>query len=76
MKDEGLHIHRYEAVDREAVRQLHDEALREVGTHRGKGSWDNDLNLKNDYRESGGGVVGPFDCVYYEKNEPIRGQRA
>lgn len=75
MKDEGLHIRHYEAVDREAVRQLHDEALREVGIHFGKGSWD-DPNLKNDYRVPGRGTVGYFDCVYYEKNEPIRGQRA
>ncbi|MDP8939562.1 MAG: hypothetical protein M3N10_04590 [Actinomycetota bacterium] len=57
------------------MRQLHDEALREVGIHLGKGSWD-DPNLKNDYRVPGRGTVGYFDCVYYEKNEPIRGQRA
>jgi GNAT superfamily N-acetyltransferase len=25
------------------------------------------LYLKNGYREAGGGVIGPFDCIFYER---------
>jgi len=50
-----LHIRRYEASDKRAVRRLHDDALNEVGAHLGSGPWDEDLNeIGEVYLESGG----------------------
>ena len=34
------------------------------------------LYLKNDYRESGRGTVGSFECIYYEKNNLAGAQSA
>lgn len=60
---EPLHIRRYEAGDRHAVRRLHDDALNEVGAHLGTGHWDDDLDeIEGVYLERGGeflvGVLG------------------
>ena len=29
------------------------------------------LYLKNGYREAGRGVIGPFDCIFYERNAVV-----
>ncbi len=48
-------IRRYEAGDREAVRRLHDDALRDVGAHLGDGPWDSDLDaIESVYLQDGG----------------------
>lgn len=54
---------RYEPRDREAVRNLHDEALNEVGAHLGNGAWDADLDaVESVYLQDGGEfLVGLFD---------------
>ena len=45
----------YEPGDREAVRNLHDEALNGVGAHLGNGPWDEDLDaIETVYLEDGG----------------------
>ena len=76
-----LQVRRYEPGDKRAVRRLHDDALNEVGAHLGSGPWDDDLHeIENVYldadggflvgvleREAGRGSVGPFDCIYYER---------
>ncbi|WP_166174868.1 GNAT family N-acetyltransferase [Rubrobacter tropicus] len=50
-----LTIRRYRPGDREAVRNLHDEALNEVGAHLGSGPWDEDLDaIESVYLEGGG----------------------
>lgn len=54
MRDE-LQIRRYEADDHEAVWNLHNEALNDVGAHLGNGSWDDDLHeIESVYLENGG----------------------
>lgn len=60
---EPLHVRRYEAGDKDAVRRLHDEALNEVGAHLGRGHWDEDLDeIEGVYLESGGEfLVGVLD---------------
>ncbi|MDQ3864145.1 MAG: hypothetical protein M3317_11730 [Actinomycetota bacterium] len=77
-----LHIRRYEFSDKRAVRRLHDDALNEVGAHRGSGPGDEDLHLdttvqqlaaqhlylKNGYRGAGRSSVRPFDCIFYEES--------
>lgn len=50
-----LRIRRYEPADREAVRNLHDKALHDVGAHLGNGPWDKDLDdVQTVYLEDGG----------------------
>ena len=58
-----LHIRRYEATDKRAVRRLHDDALNEVGAHLGSGPWDEDLDeIEDVYLGSGGEfLVGVLD---------------
>ena len=48
-------LRRYEPADREAVRNLHDEALRDVGAHLEDGEWDSDLDaIESVYLQDGG----------------------
>lgn len=48
-------LRRYEPGDREAVRNLHNEALHEVGAHLGDGPWDSDLDaIESVYLQAGG----------------------
>ena len=48
-------LRRYEPADREAVRNLHDEALRDVGAHLEDGEWDGDLDaIESVYLQAGG----------------------
>ena len=59
----AVSLRRYEPPDREAVRNLHDEALNEVGAHLGDGPWDSDLDaIESVYLRAGGeflvGVLG------------------
>lgn len=50
-----LTVRRYEPPDREAVRNLHDEALHDAGAHLGNGPWDEDLDdIQAVYLENGG----------------------
>jgi GNAT superfamily N-acetyltransferase len=60
---EPLHIRRFEAGDKLAVRRLHDDALNEVGAHLGSGPWDDDLDeIENVYLGRGGEfLVGVLD---------------
>lgn len=60
---ETLFIRRYEPADRAAVRDLHDEALHDVGAHLGDGAWDADLDeIEAVYLRSGGEfLVGTLD---------------
>ena len=60
---QAIAIRRYGPGDREAVRDLHDAALNDVGAHLGTGPWDADLDaIGSVYLESGGeflvGVLG------------------
>ena len=54
---------RYEPRDRQAVRDLHDEALNDVGAHLGNGAWDEDLDaIESVYLQDGGEfLVGVLD---------------
>ena len=46
---------RYRPADREAVRNLHDEALNDVGAHLGSSAWDSDLDaIESVYLRAGG----------------------
>lgn len=46
---------RYKPADREAVWNLHNEALHDVGAHLGNGRWDSDLDaIESVYLEDGG----------------------
>jgi len=55
LRDEGLHIRRYELDDHEAIWNLRNEALNDVGAHLGNGPWDEDLHdIENVYLENGG----------------------
>jgi ribosomal protein S18 acetylase RimI-like enzyme len=50
-----LTLRRYRDADREAVWQLHNLALHDVGAHGGQGGWDDDLhNVTAEYLDSGG----------------------
>jgi len=52
---QALSIRRYEPGDREAVRNLHDAALNDVGAHLGNGPWDADLDaIETVYLRDGG----------------------
>ncbi len=62
-KTQPIAIRRYRPGDREAVRDLHDAALNDVGAHLGTGPWDADLDaIESVYLENGGeflvGVLG------------------
>ena len=59
----AIAIRRYRPGDREAVRNLHDDALNDVGAHLRTGPWDADLDaIESVYLENGGeflvGVLG------------------
>ncbi len=59
----AIAFRRYGPADREAVRNLHDDALRDVGAHLEDGEWDSDLDaIESVYLENGGeflvGVLG------------------
>ena len=59
----AIAFRRYEPGDREAVRNLHDAALNDVGAHLGTGPWDADLDaIESVYLREGGeflvGVLG------------------
>ena len=58
-----INFRRYERGDREAVRNLHDEALDEVGAHLGNGAWDRDLDdIESVYlQDDGEFLVGLLD---------------
>lgn len=54
-KTQTLTVRRYEPADRVAVRNLHDEALHDVGAHLGDGPWDSDLDtIESVYLQDGG----------------------
>ena len=62
-ESQTLAVRRYEPGDREAVRDLYDKALNEVGAHLGDGEWDSDLDaIESVYLRAGGeflvGVLG------------------
>ncbi len=62
-KSLSIAFRRYRPADREAVRNLHDDALRDVGAHLEDGEWDSDLDaIESVYLENGGeflvGVLG------------------
>ena len=56
-------IRRYEPGDREAVWNLHNDALNDVGAHLGNGTWDDDLHaIESVYLADGGEfLVGEQD---------------
>ena len=56
-------IRRYEPGDREAVWNLHNDALNDVGAHLGNGPWDDDLHaIESVYLSNGGEfLVGEQD---------------
>ena len=63
IQTQAIAIRRYRPGDREAVRDLHDAALNDVGAHLGTGPWDADLDaIESVYLENGGeflvGVLG------------------
>jgi ribosomal protein S18 acetylase RimI-like enzyme len=48
-------VRRYRPGDHEAVRNLHDDALHDVGAHLGDGPWDSDLDaIESVYLRDGG----------------------
>ncbi len=50
-----LVLRRYRPADRDAVWELHNLALHEVGAHGGPGGWDDDLhNIRAEYLDVGG----------------------
>ncbi len=63
IQTQAIAIRRYRSGDREAVRNLHDAALNDVGAHLWTGPWDADLDaVESVYLEDGGeflvGVLG------------------
>ena len=58
-----MEIRRYRASDHDAVWDLHNIALNEVGAHAGNGPWDDDLHrIEVEYIEAGGEFyVGTID---------------
>ncbi len=54
-KTQTLTVRRYEPADHEAVWNLHNEALNDVGAHLGNGPWDSDLDaIESVYLQDGG----------------------
>ncbi len=50
-----MEVRRYRASDHDAVWELHNVALNEVGAHAGNGPWDDDLHrIEDEYIEAGG----------------------
>ena len=58
-----MEVRRYRASDHDAVWDLHNVALNEVGAHAGNGPWDDDLHrIESEYIEAGGEFyVGVID---------------
>ena len=58
-----MEIRRYRASDHDAVWDLHNLALNEVGAHAGNGPWDDDLHrIESEYLDAGGEFyVGTLD---------------
>ncbi len=58
-----MEVRRYRASDHDAVWELHNIALNEVGAHAGNGPWDDDLHrIEDEYIEAGGEFyVGSVD---------------
>lgn len=58
-----MEVRRYRASDHDAVWDLHNVALNEVGAHAGNGPWDDDLHrIESEYIEAGGEFyVGAID---------------
>ena len=58
-----MEIRRYQASDHDAVWDLHNVALNEVGAHAGNGPWDDDLHrIEAEYLDAGGEFyVGVLD---------------
>lgn len=63
MRSRVLTIRRYRRKDHDAVWELHNVALYQVGAHAGNGPWDDDLHdIERVYIESGGEfLVGELD---------------
>ena len=59
-----MEVRRYRASDHDAVWELHNVALNEVGAHAGNGPWDDDLHrIEGEYLDAGGEFyVGIIDC--------------
>ena len=59
-----MEVRRYRASDHDAVWDLHNVALNEVGAHAGNGPWDDDLHrIEGEYLDAGGEFyVGIIDC--------------
>ena len=58
-----MEVRQYRASDHEAVWELHNVALNEVGAHAGNGPWDDDLHhIEAEYLDAGGEFyVGTID---------------
>ena len=58
-----MEVRRYRASDHDAVWDLHNVALNEVGAHAGNGPWDDDLHhIEAEYLDAGGEFyVGTID---------------
>ena len=58
-----MEVRRYRVSDHDAVWQLHNVALKEVGAHVGNGPWDDDLHrIEAEYIDAGGEFyVGVID---------------
>ncbi len=53
-----MEVRRYRASDHDAVWELHNVALNDVGAHAGSGLWDDDLHrIEVEYIEAGGEVL-------------------
>lgn len=61
--DTVLQIRRYRSGDQQAVWELHNLALQQVGAHAGNGPWDGDLHdIERTYIDAGGEfLVGEID---------------
>ena len=62
-KENDFEIRTYRASDRDAVWQLHNEALDAIGAHAGNGPWDDDLHHIEDVylKPEGEFLVGTLD---------------
>lgn len=58
-----MEVRRYRASDHDAVWELHNVALNDIGAHAGNGPWDDDLHhIEAEYIEAGGEFyVGVMD---------------
>lgn len=58
-----MEVRRYRASDHDAIWDLHNVALNEVGAHAGNGPWDDDLHrIESEYLHAGGEFyVGVLD---------------